>query len=59
MAMIVPPCPLHHQEIVKRRFYLNVDLGQSIDPTAISVIEHCKYQHLRADGFLRRRRPDL
>lgn len=52
MAMITPPCPPHHQEIVKRRYFLNVDLGQSVDPTALSVIEHCTYRHLRADGYL-------
>ena len=49
MALIIP-LPPHHREIVKEKYVLAVDLGQSSDPTAIAVLHHKHYQHVHVKG---------
>ncbi len=46
------PTPPGYQDTVSERFALAVDLGQSVDPTAIAVIEHRRTERMHWKGKL-------
>jgi hypothetical protein len=50
--MALVSCPPHHREVIKERYVLAVDLGQSSDPTAIAVLHAQRAQHIRVDGHI-------
>lgn len=49
--MGVKPLLYGHKEIVRDRYVLAADLGQSTDPTAVAVIHHRIHRHMRVDGY--------
>lgn len=48
--MVVVPLPPHHREDVKSQFVVAVDLGQSVDPTAIAVLQHTHTRRYQLRG---------
>lgn len=47
---IISAVPPYHREVIRERYVLAVDLGQSSDPTAIAVLHHRNYCHMHANG---------
>ena len=52
MALIAA-LPPDHREIIREKYVLAVDIGQSSDPTAVAAIHHTHYQHIHPNGNVR------
>jgi len=48
--MAIAPLPPHHREIVREKWVLAADLGQSTDPTALCVLHHKNFRHMSPQG---------
>ena len=52
MALIAA-LPPDHREVIREKYVLAVDIGQSSDPTAVAAIHHTHYQHMHPNGNVR------
>ena len=52
MALITA-LPPDHREIIREKYVLAVDIGQSSDPTAVAAIHHTHFQHMHPNGNVR------